>query len=166
MASNAAPDRLTALELEAWSGLLSTHATLVRELDWRLRSEHGMPFRVYDVLATLDMTRDRRLRMSQLADRLVLSPSRLTRVVAELEREGWIERRADDADARAALALLTSSGLAALRRARRTHHAVIREGFLGRLREPDLRTLARIWRRAGTTDPGLDEALSTMRDGG
>jgi len=81
MASSRRPDRLARVELEAWSGLLSTHAAFVRALDAALRSAQDMSLRVYDVLATLDMTGERRLTMRTLADRLVLSPSRATRVV-------------------------------------------------------------------------------------
>ena len=151
------------MELSVWSGLLSTYATVTRTLDRRLRAEHGMPFRVYDLLATLDMKRDGRLRMSTLAEHLVLSPSRLTRVVSELEDRGWLQRGADPDDARATQVALTRDGLAALRSARRTHHAVVRELFLDRLPDRDLGALARIWERAGTRDPMLDEALESLQ---
>jgi len=162
MANRRDPTRFSRVELEAWSGFLSTHAALVRELDARLQAGHGMTFRAYDVLATLDMTRARRLRMTDLADRLVLSPSRMTRVVARLEELGWIAREPSPDDARSQIATLTPSGVRALRAARRTHHAVVRERVLDRLEEDDLRALARIWRTLGTVDPTLDEALETL----
>lgn len=164
MASKRNPAHFAALELEAWSGLLSTHATLVRELDRRLRREHGMSFREYDVLATLDMTRERRLRMTTLAERLVLSPSRITRFVGALEEKGWLARTPSAEDRRGALAALTDAGLAALREARVTHHALVRERFVDRLEKSDLEALARIWRTLGTVDPALDEALASLGD--
>jgi DNA-binding MarR family transcriptional regulator len=161
-ASKRDPARFSRAELEAWSGFLSTHATLIPAIDAALRAEQGLAFRDYDVLATLDMVAERRLPMSVLAERLVLSPSRLTRVVEAIEARGWIARQPGDDDARVTYATLTPAGLAALRRARRTHHAVVRSRFHDRLREPDLRTLARIWRRLGTIDPALDEALARL----
>jgi DNA-binding MarR family transcriptional regulator len=162
MASSRDPARFRRVELEAWSGLLSTQASIVRAIDARLQDEHRMSFRAYDVLATLDMRAERRLRMSVLAERLVLSPSRISRVVAALEERGWVSRGAAAEDGRGAVATLTKDGLAALRRARRTHHAVVRERFVDRLSEQDLRRLAATWRALGTVDPALDEALASL----
>jgi len=75
-----------------------------------------------------------------------------------------VERTASEDDARVAYAALTAEGLGALRRARRTHHAVVRERFTDVLDETELRALARIWRKLGTTDAALDEALAALPD--
>ncbi|HZC70043.1 MAG TPA: MarR family transcriptional regulator [Jatrophihabitans sp.] len=76
----------------------------------------------------------------------VLSPSGLTRLVGRLERAGWLNRRQDDVDARSFLARLTPGGAKALRAARATHNAVIRELYLDRLNPTHRRALSRAWR--------------------
>ncbi len=106
-----------------------------------------MSVRWYDVLATLDEASGRRLKMSELARRVVLSPSRLTRLVERLEREGLVERLPDAADRRSFHASMTRAGLARLRMARRTRHEVVRDRFLDRLPPAELRRLARTWSR-------------------
>ena len=82
----------TSLELAAWRGLLETHARLTRVLDEQMRSTHGLPVSSYEVLMFLDDAPGHRLRMSEIADRVLLSRSGLTRLVdPELEqrlREG------------------------------------------------------------------------------
>jgi DNA-binding MarR family transcriptional regulator len=138
---------LSAREYAAWGGFLFVHAAVLRELDRRLEEEHGLSVRWYDVLATLDEAPERRLRMSELAQNVVLSPSRLTRLVDRLERDGLVERVADERDARGAYAALTPLGLRRLREARRTHHEVVRGRFLDRLSASEQDALARCWRR-------------------
>jgi hypothetical protein len=75
---------LTPEQLAAWSGFLRSHAQIVRALDAELEREHGLPLSSYDVLIQLALAVDRRLRMFELADAIVLSRSGLTRLVARL----------------------------------------------------------------------------------
>jgi DNA-binding MarR family transcriptional regulator len=131
----------------AWAGFLRAHRALVAELDEELRREHDLPLSSYDVLAQLDNAPDHRLRMSELADAVLLSRSGLTRLVERLERKELIERRECTDDARGAFAVLTDAGEAALREARGTHLAGVRERFLRRFDENELRRLGDVWRR-------------------
>jgi DNA-binding MarR family transcriptional regulator len=138
---------LSDVEMGAWAGFLRAHRALVAELDEELRREHDLPLTSYDVLAQLDNAPDHRLRMSELADAVLLSRSGLTRLVERLEKKGLIERRECTDDARGAFAVLTGAGEAALRDARGTHLAGVRERFLRRFDENELRRLGDVWRR-------------------
>jgi DNA-binding MarR family transcriptional regulator len=139
--------RFSDLELDAWRGFLRTHATLVRELDEELTERHGLPLSSYDVLIQLDETPEGRLRMSQLADAVLLSRSGLTRLVTRLERQGLLERADCPNDARGAFAAITDKGRERLAEARTTHRAGVRERFLDRLGEREQRQLAKAWSR-------------------
>jgi DNA-binding MarR family transcriptional regulator len=134
-------------ELDAWRGFLRTHATLVRELDEELTERHGLPLSSYDVLVQLDEAPEGQLRMSSLADAVLLSRSGLSRLVTRLESQGLIERADCPSDARGAFAAITEAGRARLAEARATHRAGVRSRFLDRLSERDQRQLARAWSR-------------------
>ncbi len=93
-------------ELRAWRGLLRVHAALTKALDAELESEHRLPLSSYEVLLHLAFTDGERLRMSDLADAVVLSRSGLTRLVDRLERDGLIARESCPSDARGSYARL------------------------------------------------------------
>src|SRR5258705_1925322 len=112
--------KLDARELAAWSGFLRVHSRLMRELDAELQEAHALPLTWYDVLIQLELSPERQLRMSELADSVLLSRSGLTRLVDRMEREGLVERCAFDRDARGRLARLTEGGRARLRQASET----------------------------------------------
>jgi DNA-binding MarR family transcriptional regulator len=134
-------------ELDAWRGFLRTHATLVRELDEELTERHGLPLSSYDVLVQLDEAPEGQLRMSSLADAVLLSRSGLSRLVTRLESQGLIERADCPNDARGAFAAITDEGRARLGEARTTHRAGVRSRFLDRLSEREQRQLAKAWSR-------------------
>jgi DNA-binding MarR family transcriptional regulator len=137
------------LEMAAWVGFLRTHAALVRELDDDLTREHGLPLSSFDVLMQLGLAEDGRLRMSQLADAVLLSRSGLSRLVQRLVDQGYVERVECTEDARGAFAALTEKGRAKLAEARETHRAGVRERFLDRLSEEQQRDLAEAWAALG-----------------
>jgi DNA-binding MarR family transcriptional regulator len=138
---------LSPTELGAWRGFLRVHTALVRELDAELDAAHDLPLSSYDVLIYLRAAPDKRLRMAELADSVLLSRSGVTRLVDRLEREGLIERDACTEDGRGLFAVLTEKGDELLSRARPTHLAGVRERFLSRFSEDELKTLARFWER-------------------
>ncbi|MEA2467275.1 MAG: hypothetical protein QOJ57_1401, partial [Thermoleophilaceae bacterium] len=135
------------LELDAWRGFLRAHATLVSNLDEELTERHGLPLSSYDVLVQLDEAPDGRLRMSALADAVLLSRSGLSRLVTRLERQGLIERAECENDARGSFAAITDQGRERLNEARVTHRAGVRERFFDRLGEREQRQLAKVWSR-------------------
>ena len=129
---------LTAAELATWRTFLRAHATVTRRLEAELVAEHELPLASYDVLVQLSEAPDRRLRMTDLADRVLLSRSGLTRLADRLERDGLISRAACPSDARGTLAVLTDAGLARLREAWPTHLRGVAEHVTGRLTEDEV----------------------------
>lgn len=130
------------MEMRAWQALLHAHHQVIRTLDRELRDEHDLPLAAYDVLLRLARAPSRSLRMTDLAQRVMLSPSGVTRLVDRLVAKRFVQRRPHPDDARVALARLTEDGLRELRRAARTHLRGIREHFTGRLSETQLRNVA------------------------
>lgn len=128
--------------MAAWQALLHAHRQLVRVLDAELRQQHDVTFGEYDVLVRLARAPERSLRMRELAARVMITPSGVTRVVDGLEERGLVTRRRDEADARAVHAQLTATGLELVRLAARTHLRGIREHFTGRLTTAQLREVA------------------------
>ena len=113
--------RPAADELHAWRSFLRAHATVVRRLEADLLEAHGLPLAVYDVLVQLVEAPERRLRMTELASRVLLSRSGLTRMVDRMVRDGCVRREADPLDARGVLAVLTDAGFERLKAASPTH---------------------------------------------
>lgn len=142
------PDPFTEAEFAAWRGLIRLRESVMREIDQRLSEAGEIPLDDYGVLITLVGQPDQRLRMSALGARRLLTPSGITRAVMRLEERGLVRREPDPEDRRAAFAVLTKTGLAALRRAQRVHHATVRELYLGRLDEREQRQLARLFEKA------------------
>ena len=124
-----------------------------RRLDEELRAEHDLTIGEYDALLTIAQAPERRIRMRQLADEVILSKSGVTRLIDRLVDDGLVERSACVADARGAEAVLTERGLARLRAASRTHLRGIDEHFLAILDRDDLavieRTLSTVAQKAG-----------------
>jgi DNA-binding MarR family transcriptional regulator len=140
-------EELRGIELGAWRGLLRVHAALLRELDAELEAAHDLPLSSYDVLIYLQSAPDKRLRMAELADSVLLSRSGVTRLVDRLVREGLIVRDTCESDGRGSFAVLTEEGEELLARARPTHLAGVRERFLRHFSDDELKTLARFWDR-------------------
>src|SRR5258708_29097215 len=122
--------RLDGAALEAWRSYLQSHASIVRELDASLITEHGMTTRDYEVLLYLAQADDQRLPMSALAESTMLTRSGITRLVDGLVSAGLIERVSCASDARVSYARLTPEGFDKLRKAGCTHVASIRRLFL------------------------------------
>jgi DNA-binding MarR family transcriptional regulator len=140
-------------ELGAWQGLLRVHSALVKALDAELVAEHDLPLSSYEVLLTLQASPGRRCRMAELADRVLLSRSGMTRLVDRLEREGLLERDTCSSDGRGCFAVLTPAGDRLLARARPTHLRGVRERFLRHFGDDELGVMGAWWERlVGDTD--------------
>jgi DNA-binding MarR family transcriptional regulator len=141
---------LTESEFRAWHGALVFATSTIRAVDEALLAEHGISITEFDVLITLFNAPDQRLRMTQLAQSVVLTPSGLTHLVARLERQGFVQRVVDDADRRSYFAVLTPAGDERLRDARVTHNELVRERLTRQLTERQLDTLGSLWHKIGT----------------
>jgi len=153
MSTHASADPFTPQELAAWRGLLEVHAGLTGVLDAQMRAQHGLPISSYEVLMFLADAPEHRLRMAEIAERVLLSRSGLTRLVDRLMQLGYVTRCAVENDGRGAYAELTSAGLEKLQAARRTHREGVRTHFLGRLSATDQIALGDIWARLCETTP-------------
>jgi DNA-binding MarR family transcriptional regulator len=140
-------------EWESWGALMLLHRSVLSELDDGLRREHGLAVTEFDVLITLFNAPDHRLRMSALAERVLLSPAGATHLVTRLERDRLLRREVDPADGRKWFAVLTDEGDRVLQDARRTHNDVLRRTLLSRTSTADRSTLRRIWRRVSADQP-------------
>ena len=130
--------------LGAWRSFLRAHSRVVRQLESELQSEQDLALTDYDVLVQLATTEDRRLRMSELADALLLSRSGATRLVDRLVAGGLVERVTCESDRRGQGASLTDAGYERLRRATPTHLRGVTEHFLDRLSPDELAQLGRL----------------------
>lgn len=137
--------KLDERELRAFRGLLCTHATLVKALDAELIREHDLPLSSYEVLMWVSDAPDGRMRMHDIADRVMLSRSGLTRLVDRLVRDGLLRREACPDDARGAYAVITPEGRALREQAQATHHAGIRRLFLDHLSADDQDEIGRLF---------------------
>jgi DNA-binding MarR family transcriptional regulator len=141
------PVRLDPVELAAWQGFLRAHRRLLQALDAELLAAHDLSLSSYDVLVQLDEAPDGQLRMSQLAEEVLLSRSGLTRLVERLEGEGLVARASCPDDARGSFAVLSDEGRARLEHARPTHRAGVRRRFIAPRSADELRCLAELWPR-------------------
>jgi DNA-binding MarR family transcriptional regulator len=128
--------------VDAWRGLLVAHSRLVPAVEADLRAAGQVPLSWYDVLLELNAAPDRRLRMSDLGQRTVLSRTRVSRVVDELAAAGLAERQPDQADGRSSFAALTPAGREALRRAWPVYRQAIHRQLTARLTPQQCRELA------------------------
>jgi DNA-binding MarR family transcriptional regulator len=133
--------RLDDLEFLAWRAFFSTYATVVPKLDAELERDHGLSFNQFEVLTLLAQAR-KGLRMSDLASRVILSPSGVTRSVDQLERRGLVSRCVFEHDRRGQLATITAEGRTALRKATDSHVRGLRRHFVDHLSRAELRELA------------------------
>ena len=143
-----------------WRDFLTAHARLERMLDDDLRAEHDISLAEYDALLQLAEAPGRRLRMHQLADRVLLSRSGVTRLIDRLVRDGSVERDTCQTDARGAEAVLTAAGLERLRIAAPTHLRGIADHFVDAIHPSDLEAVGRAMRDilAGlVTDVALED---------
>jgi DNA-binding MarR family transcriptional regulator len=144
--------------LRAWIAFLQAHAVVTRRLEAELSAERGLALADYDALVQLAIADDRRLRMSELADRVVLSRSGVSRLVDRLESDGLVARRACPTDARGSWAELTPAGLDRLRHAAPVHLRGVDAHFLSPIAEEDreglVRALEAVVRGLGASDCG------------
>lgn len=134
----------------AFIGLLGVAQDLERDLDADLQREHGISLRVFSILLHLAAFSDGgRLRISQLGERTALvqaplSQSRLSRLVADLERDGMVARAPAAEDSRGVEVSITEHGLDKLRAAQASHYRTVYERVFSRLRPEEIEQLAMI----------------------
>jgi DNA-binding MarR family transcriptional regulator len=117
------------VSVAVFSRLLRAHSSLNRELSARLITEHGLTINDYEALLHLAHADEFGLKRVDLAERLMLTPSGVTRLLDGLQRDGWVRKGECESDARVTYAVLTEEGRERLESAGRTHVTQIREIF-------------------------------------
>jgi DNA-binding MarR family transcriptional regulator len=130
--------------VDVWGCLLRLQSQVVARIEEDLKEEGEISLTWYDVLLALENALENRLRMGEIADRIVLSRSALTRSVDKLEAEGYLRRERCDHDERGAYAVLTKNGQRALAEARPVYWAGIKKYFAGNLTDADISNLESI----------------------
>lgn len=143
-------------EQRTWRTFMFATKLLWEQLERELDQGTDVPSPYYEVLVRLSETPDRRLRLSELADRSQSSRSRLSHSLARLEALGWIRREACESDRRGAFAVLTDEGYAALEAAAPVHVESVRAHLFDQLDPEQLEQLRTICER-------LLEHLVTLR---
>ncbi|WP_242614110.1 MarR family winged helix-turn-helix transcriptional regulator [Actinomadura roseirufa] len=144
---------VSAAELTAWRAMLRAQARISRRLQGDLLADHDLALGSYDVLTHLGDAPEGRLRMNDLADRVLLSRSGLTRLVDRLQREGLVARESCSSDARGLYAVLTAAGRDRLDAATPTYRQGVRDYVLSRLDEADLRVFGHILAKLADDPP-------------
>src|SRR5918995_6219550 len=132
-ALRAEPRWLDADEQKAWRAWLYSTQLLTERLNAELQHDTGIPHAYYEILVQLSETAERRMRMSELADRCLSSRSRLSHAVSRLEERGWVRRQVCAEDGRGQLAVLTDDGFAALEAAAPIHVEGVRTHLFDQL---------------------------------
>jgi DNA-binding MarR family transcriptional regulator len=148
-------DQLSGPGVRAWAALLQVHAALVPVLDRELHSATGLSLAWYDVLLELNAAPGRRLPMTELGEKVVLSRTRVSRVVDELVRSGLAERVAHPTDRRSTYATITATGRRRLRAAAPVYLRGIARHFTAQLDPEELTSVADALGRVLTALPGV-----------
>jgi DNA-binding MarR family transcriptional regulator len=139
-------ETLTDTELHAWFGLLQAHSNLTRQLDEALLRGHRVSLGGHMVLFRIAAAGGR-MRMSELAEIILLSPSGASRLVDRLVGDGLVERLPCPGDGRAIHAAITPAGRRLLKQAERTYEAEVRRLFLEHVSAAEVELLAGLWPR-------------------
>lgn len=131
-------------EQRTWRTFMVASRLLFEQLDRELQRETGVLGPSYEVLVRLSEAPDRRLRMSDLADRSQSSRSRLSHTIARLEEAGWVKRETCPSDGRGSFAVLTSTGFAKLEAAAPFHVQGVREHLFDQLDAAQLAELRKM----------------------
>ena len=151
LARPSAKRRLSSEELRAWRAFLRSHATVSRALE-RALEDSDLTLAGYGVLVVLSEAPEQQLRLHEIAERIGLTKSGLSRLIDRLEFRGFVERHACELDKRGQYAAVTSAGRRAFRRAAPGHLGAIATCFADHLSPAELVTLSRVLERVASAN--------------
>ena len=155
MTSQVLSEQVSESVLAAWARLLRAHAATTRELSAQLQADHGLTINDYEALLNLSQAENAAMRRIDLAGKLVLTPSGVTRLLDGLEQSGYVCKGTCSTDARVTYAVLTDAGREKLQQASCSHVAAVAELFRVRFSDEELVTLAELLGRLpGAADDG------------
>lgn len=132
------------LALDSWVRLIRGHASATRAISAQLVAEHGLTINDYEALLHLAKAEGGRMRRVDLAERLILTASGVTRLLDGLEAGGLVERASCATDRRVTYAVLSETGRTKLREASKSHIADVRAFFDERYTAEELEQLAKL----------------------
>ena len=139
--------QLSRRELATWVRFITGWRSLLQTLDRRLRDESGLSMEDFGVLRAIWAASKTELTMSELADEVSFSPSRLTHAIQRMDANGWVERRTSTEDKRVKILTLTDQGQQMFAEAWPSHAEAIRELFLDQLTDQDRHTIEKAFTR-------------------
>jgi DNA-binding MarR family transcriptional regulator len=148
--------------VDAFVRLLRGHSSVTRAMNAQLVADHGLTINDFEALLHLSRAEEARMRRVDLAEKLILTASGVTRLLDGLEEAGLVDRAACASDRRVTYAVLTDAGRAKLREASKSHVADIRAFFEERFSSAELDQLAALLGRL----PGAAEAVDEDCSGG
>ncbi|MDG4801692.1 MarR family transcriptional regulator [Micromonospora sp. WMMD980] len=157
-------ESLDAERTACWRAYIESSQRLFTQLEDDLRADSELSFADYHVLVLLSEAPGQRLRMGELADRLVFSPSRLTYQITTMQKRGLVAKESCPADRRGSEAVLTAAGLLALREAAPHHLRSVRAHLIDDLDDAEVACLTRVFERLGRRLRADRVASSTPAD--
>jgi DNA-binding MarR family transcriptional regulator len=142
--------------LRAWTSLVRAHAVTGHELKAQLQAEHGLTGHDYEALYLLARADGQRMKRVDLAERLMLTPSGVTRLLEGLEEEGLVKREQCETDLRISYAALTDAGLEKLEQASCGHEGSVRSVLERNLSKAEIEQLVSLLEKL----PGGDDGAS------
>lgn len=132
-------------ERAAWGGFLRAHSMVTKALEGDLTAKFGLQLSEWEVLLHLDRAEDGELNMSALAEAVLLSQSRISRLAAKLSERGLLERRNCRADTRVIYAGITVAGRKLVSDVQEVHIDGIRSRFLSELSPAEVKAMSKLW---------------------
>ncbi len=159
------PHWLDADQQHAWREFLHATRLLEAVLDRDLQAQ-GLQLSEYEIISMLSEQPDRRLRMSEIAELVVQSRSRLTHTAGRLEKRGWVRREACVGDRRGVELVLTDIGYAEIVRMAPTHVDSVRRNLVAHLSREDLLALGRAMEaiNAGIRETGVCDEVPAAEE--
>jgi DNA-binding MarR family transcriptional regulator len=140
---------LSETQQTCWRAFVESSWALHTRLEDELRAATGLSMSDYHVMVALSEAPEHRIRMGELANRLVFSPSRLTYQISSMVKRGLVRKQSCPEDGRGQEAVLTEAGMAALVAAAPLHLATVRENFMDDLDEAEIAVITRVFGRLG-----------------
>ena len=140
---------LSETQQTCWRAFVESSWALHTRLEDELRAATGLSMSDYHVMVALSEAPEHRIRMGELANRLVFSPSRLTYQISSMVKRGLVRKESCPDDGRGQEAVLTEAGMAALVAAAPSHLATVRESFMDDLDEAEVAVITRVFDRLG-----------------
>ena len=153
--STSTPRWLNAEERTSWLAYVDASTLLDDYLDRQLRSDVGITHADYSLLTRLQAVPEQALGMSELAEQMKITRSRLTHAVTRLEKAGYVERREHPTDRRGQLTAITPAGSELVERAAPGHVEAVRHAVFDALTPDQVRQLGEITSAITTAIEGV-----------